>query len=65
MSYEINKRRMWLLGGIDKQTFLKQAVYYKAGDSVHSKYVIRGGHEIYNIEISKLVNPDYWLGQMT
>ena len=65
MSYEINKRRMWLLGGIDKQTFLNQAVYYKADDQVHAYYTIRAGHEIYNIKLSKLMNPTDWLVQMT
>ena len=64
MSYEISKRKMWLLGGIDKQSFLNQAVYYKAGDKVHANYTIRAGHEIYNIDIPKLVRPNDWLNQM-
>lgn len=61
MSYEIDKKKMWLLGGLDKETFLKEATYYKAGDQVHAKYTIREGHEIYNIEITKLVQPNDWL----
>lgn len=65
LSYEINKRIMWLLGGIEKQSFLNQAVHYEAGDQVHANYTIRAGHEIYNIEISKLVRPEDWLIQMT
>lgn len=64
MTYEINKKLMWLLGGLDKDTFLKQAKYYQAGDQVHSNYIIRQGHEIYNIEISKLVKPNTWIAQI-
>jgi hypothetical protein len=61
MSYEIAKRRMWLLGGIDKQSFLDGAIYYPAGSKVHADYTIRAGHEIYNIDIGKLVPPKEWL----
>ncbi len=61
MSYEISERRMWMLGGIDRARFLKEARYYGAGEFVHKDYQIRPGHEIYNIEISKLVRPKIWL----
>ncbi|GFZ62218.1 hypothetical protein PSE10A_47290 [Pseudomonas amygdali pv. eriobotryae] len=61
MSYEIEKRRMWLLGGINREQFLRDARYYGAGDRVHANYQIRQGHEIYNIEISKLVPPTEWI----
>lgn len=64
MTYEIEKRRMWLLGGIDKPTFLKEANYYPAGAKVHAKYTIRPGHEIHNIEIDKLTRPQEWLRMM-
>lgn len=64
MTYEIAKRRMWLLGGIDKPTFLQEAVFYPAGAMVHANYTIRPGHEIYNIEIGKLVPPEAWVGSL-
>jgi hypothetical protein len=65
MTYEIDKKKMWLLGGLDKETFLKEAVYYKAGDKVHANYTVREGHEIFNIQISKLVTPSEWLKLVT
>jgi hypothetical protein len=65
MSYEIDKKKMWLLGGLDKETFLKEATNYKAGDQVHAKYTIREGHEIYNIEIAKLVQPNDWIKNLS
>jgi hypothetical protein len=55
-SYEIVRKIMWLLGGISKQDFLNQAIYYKAGAWVHENYQIREGHEIFNIEIAKLLS---------
>lgn len=61
MSYEISARKMWLLGGIDRSGFLDGARHYQAGEAVHQNYVIRPGHEIYNIEIKRLVDPSYWL----
>jgi hypothetical protein len=64
MSYEIAKRRMWLLGGIHKQGFLEGAVYVPAGSQVHANYTIREGHEIYNIDIGKLLPPREWLGSL-
>lgn len=65
MTYEIAKRRMWLLGGIDKQGFLNGAIYYPAGSQVHASYTIREGHEIYNIDIGMLVPPREWLWRLT
>ena len=64
MTYEIKIRRMWLLGGIDKQSFLAGARYHGAGDKVHDNYTIRQGHEIYNIDMARLVPPDEWLGRL-
>lgn len=61
MTYEINKRRMWLLGGIPQGDFLKEARFYSAGEWVHSNYQIRPGHEIYNIEIAKIIPANQWL----
>lgn len=60
-SYEFQRRRLWLLGGLDKETFLEGAKYYGPGDQVHANYTVRPGHEIYNIEIEKLVPPNRWL----
>lgn len=64
MSYEFTARRMWLLGGIDRERFLRQARYHGPGDRVHDNYQIRPGHEIYNIGLDKLVAPDEWIGQL-
>lgn len=61
MSYEIVARRMWLLGGIDRNRFFDGARHYQAGEAVHQNYVIRPGHEIYNIEIGLLVDPNLWM----
>jgi hypothetical protein len=61
MSYEVVERKMWLLGGIKRDTFLSLAKRYNAGDWVHPHYQIRPGHEIYNIEISRLISPSLWL----
>lgn len=65
MTYEIDKRQMWLLGGIDRTRFLREAIYYGANEFVHSHYQIREGHEIYNIDISKLISPKDWIAQVT
>ena len=65
MTYEIAQRRMWLLGGIDRERFRQEARYYGAGELVHANYQIRQGHEIYNIEIAKLTPPKQWIGQVT
>lgn len=64
LTYEIKNRCMWLLGGIEQQEFLQQARYYSAGEWVHDKYQVRPGHEIYNIEITKLLPPKDWLAKV-
>lgn len=61
MTYEIKKRCMWLLGGINRECFLQEARYYGAGEWVHANYQIRQGNEIYNIELAKLVLPKAWI----
>jgi hypothetical protein len=63
-SYEYPKRRLWLLGGATKEYFLDNAHYYKAGDKVHDDYVIRPGHEIYNIDIDLLTPPRQWIASL-
>jgi hypothetical protein len=65
MSYEMSARRMWFLGGIDRDTFRKYARYYGPGEKPHPDYTIREGHEIYNIQISRLVRPRDWLLEVT
>ena len=61
LSYEIERKTMWLLGGITHGIFLQDARHYGAGEWVHPGYQIREGHEIYNVEITKLLPPDRWL----
>ena len=51
--YPVNK--LHVLGAIKKKDFIKQARYYGSGEKVHEYYTIRNGHEIYSIEISKLI----------
>ncbi|EKO3907116.1 hypothetical protein GTU35_000128 [Vibrio fluvialis] len=63
MSYHYPQRVMWLLGGISKEDFKRDAIYYGQGDKVHEHYSIRAGHEIYNIDILKLLPPKKWLLQ--
>lgn len=64
MSYEFPASTMWLLGGIDRQRFLKTARYYRASEYVHENYQVREGHEIYNIDIAELVPPRTWLDSL-
>lgn len=61
MTYQIQERCMWLLGGISKDIFLREAIYYPAGEWVHPNYQVRQGHEIYNIGIDKLAAPADWI----
>lgn len=60
-SYEYPRQRLWLLGGIARESFLTLARYYPAGAQVHRNYTVRPGHEIYNIEIGKLTAPHAWI----
>lgn len=61
MNYVIDRKKLWLLGGIEAARFLQEATYYPAGAQVHQNYTIRAGHEIYNIELTKLIQPKAWL----
>jgi hypothetical protein len=61
LSYEFPIKRLWFLGGIKKIEFLRFARYYGENERVHASYVIRKGHEIYNIETSRLLPPYSWL----
>lgn len=63
MSYQRDVKKATLLGGISKCEFKKYAVYYGEGAQVHSNYTIRKGHEIYNVEVTKLTPPDRWIAQ--
>lgn len=65
LTYEIAERRMWLLGGIEQSRFLREARFYTAGEYVHANYQIREGHEIYNIEVERLIAPAAWLSGLT
>lgn len=59
--YEVKTQRLVLLGGITREDFLRKARYYGPGEHVHAAYIIRPGHEIYNIEVRWLVPPHEWL----
>ena len=48
-------------GGINRKEYLSQAVFFGEGEYVHPNYLIRKGHSIYNLEVSKLVRPIDWL----
>lgn len=61
MSYEFQRRVMWLLGGLGRDAFVAGAVYHGAGSQVHENYQVREGHEIYNASLSLLNTPDVWL----
>lgn len=61
MNYVIERKKLWLLGAVEASRFLEEATYYPAGSQVHSNYAIRPGHEIYNIELDKLIGPAAWL----
>jgi hypothetical protein len=52
---------MWLLGGITKERFLCDARHYRAGEPVHQNYVVREGHEIFNIERGRLQGSNAWV----
>lgn len=54
-SYEFQKQIMWMIGIISKDRFLSGARYHGPGDSVHSNYRIRPGHEIYNLPVTEIV----------
>ena len=61
ISYEIPKKKLWLLGGVNKEEFIRFARYYGEGEWVHSNYQIRRGHEIYNGSIARLITPEEWI----
>lgn len=63
-TYIVAERKLLLLGGIGRMQFLSSARYYGAEQWVHPYYQIRPGHEIYNIEVAKLVPPLIWLEEV-
>jgi hypothetical protein len=63
-TYELEIKRLWFLGGISMQEFIKCARYYKEGEKVHEHYTIRPGHEIYNAAISLFTPPLTWLEKL-
>ncbi len=63
-SYEVPRRRLWLLGGISRPRFLEHARRHAAGERVHANYVVREGHEIWNVEARHLLPPERWLASL-
>jgi len=63
-SYEVPRQRLWFLGGTTRADFLENARYHGPRQQVHSHYVVREGHEIYNIEARYLTPPETWLSQL-
>lgn len=63
-SYQFQIKKMWFLGGISKDAFINNAIYFKGGEKVHSNYTIRPGHEIYNAPISILTTPEKWIEKL-
>lgn len=64
MNYSLEQRKLWLLGAIEAERFLKEATYYGPGSQVHGNYTIRPGHEIMNLELTRLVAPAHWARQV-
>lgn len=62
LTYEFQRRVMWLLGGISRDLFLQNARFYADGEWVHPNYQVRG-HDIYNADMGHFTPPDQWLGQ--
>jgi len=60
-SFEAPKNRLWMIGGIERDEFRKEAQYYGPGEQVHPNYTVRPGHEIYNIEQRHLRVPTDWI----
>lgn len=60
-SYEEPESKLWMIGGIEREEFRKNAQYYGAGEEVHPNYTIRPGHEIYNTESEQLYLPLSWI----
>jgi hypothetical protein len=54
LSYEYPTQTMFFLGYSEYQFFKDNAKYFSEGEYVHDNYQIRKGHEIYNIELTKL-----------
>lgn len=61
LSYDLPRKRMYVLGFISKESFLERAKFYGPGDKVHENYTIRPGHSIYNIEINQLTSALDWI----
>jgi len=61
LTYQFLTKRMWLLGGMDRASYLQQARFLDSGAEVHPNYRIRPGHAIYNLEIGRLTPSHIWL----
>lgn len=62
MSYDIGRKTMWIVGGIERRRFLELARFYKKGEQVHEHYTAQC--DIYNVEIERLVSPEPWLASV-
>ena len=63
LTYEFQRRVMWLLGGVARDLFLDRADFFRDGDWVHPNYQVRG-HDIYNADMGHFTPPDEWLQQV-
>jgi hypothetical protein len=52
--YEVPKKKLHILGVMEKNEFLQKAQYFGEGEFVHENYQIRKGHEIYAVMISQM-----------
>ncbi|MFK4132291.1 hypothetical protein ACI2KR_08355 [Pseudomonas luteola] len=59
--YELKTNELVLLGGIEREAFIKKAVLYVGGQNVHSNYKIRPGHRLLNIGVSHLTLPEVFV----
>ena len=61
MCYEGDRRRMWLMGGIERERHLRLSTYCPVGTVIHPKYTVGEGGEIYNLEVTELAGSRLWL----
>ncbi len=66
LSYEYTDqtRVMWLLGGVERQHFLSNAKFYRAGEWIHPRYQVKN-HDIYNTDVRHFIPPGDWLKVVT
>lgn len=64
LTYEHKANRMWLLGGIGRETFKRKATFWRAGTSPHDGWLIRPGQECNLLPVGDLVRPLDWLREL-